>query len=154
MIGFIDTIFTITPNHNQSSVEHFFLACRGLAPFSFSLIWFCAVVFILSRGGSIENTSVAQQWIYVNHTENTASSIVAFTAPPHRNGSYTIVVCIFVVAGICLPRRCPTMGLHVTLRMKNWKRLGRKQSSSILRWYLKRHIMRQRKTMKKPWSAW
>jgi hypothetical protein len=27
----------------------------------------------------MENTSVAQQWIYANHIENTSSSIVVFT---------------------------------------------------------------------------
>jgi hypothetical protein len=35
---------------------------------------------IQSRGGHIENTSVAQQWIYVNHIESTFSFIVVFTA--------------------------------------------------------------------------
>jgi hypothetical protein len=31
-------------------------------------------LFILSRGGSIENISVAQQWIYANDIENTSSA--------------------------------------------------------------------------------
>jgi hypothetical protein len=43
MIGFINTFLynhsesqSITIIHNKSSAEHFFLDCRGLAPFSFS----------------------------------------------------------------------------------------------------------------------
>jgi hypothetical protein len=35
---------------------------------------------VQSRGGHIENSSVAQQWIYANHIENTASSVVIFRA--------------------------------------------------------------------------
>jgi hypothetical protein len=67
------------------------------------------------RSDFTENTSIAQQWIYVNHTENTASSIVVFTAPVHRNGSYPIVACIFVAMGMCLPNCCQEMGLHVVI---------------------------------------
>jgi hypothetical protein len=37
-------------------------------------------LYVQSRGGPAENTSVAQQWIYVSHIENTASSIIVFTA--------------------------------------------------------------------------
>jgi hypothetical protein len=40
------------------------------------------------RPDLMENTFVAQQWIYANHIENIASSIVLFTVPLHRNGSY------------------------------------------------------------------
>jgi hypothetical protein len=40
--------------------------------------WIC-LLCIRSRGGPIENTSVAQQWIYVKNIENTSSSIVVFT---------------------------------------------------------------------------
>jgi hypothetical protein len=32
-----------------------------------------------------------------------------FTAPLHINGSYSILACVFVAAGICLPSRCLTM---------------------------------------------
>jgi hypothetical protein len=41
-------------------------------------------------------------------------SIFAFTELSHSNGSYAIVVCIFVDAGMYLPSRCLEMGLHVT----------------------------------------
>jgi hypothetical protein len=47
-----------------------------------------------SRGGSIENT---------------ASSIVVFTAPLHGNGSYPIVACVFVAEGMCLLSRSLAM---------------------------------------------
>jgi hypothetical protein len=49
--------------------------------------------------------------------ENTASSIIVFTAPLHSNKNYSFVSCIFVVAGICLPC-CLPMGLHVTIHSK------------------------------------
>jgi hypothetical protein len=32
----------------------------------------------------------------------------------HSNGSYPIVACVFVAAGMCLPSPCLTMGIHVT----------------------------------------
>jgi hypothetical protein len=49
-----------------------------------------------------------------------------FTAPLHNNGSYSIVACAFVAAGMCLPSRClamnvcsdftiPALRRHVTL---------------------------------------
>jgi hypothetical protein len=87
--------FTITRNHNKSSVEPFLLDRRGIAPF-----WFCSVLLIQSRGGTIENT---------------ASSVVVFTAPLHSNGSYFIVACVFITAGMCLPSRCLAMSLYVTI---------------------------------------
>jgi hypothetical protein len=78
------------------------------------------VGFLLYRLESdlMENTSVAHQWIYANNIEKTASSTVVFTAPLHRNGSYPIVACVFVVAGIRLRSRCLAVGLHVTITMR------------------------------------
>jgi hypothetical protein len=46
--------------------------------------------------------------------------------PLHRNGSLSIVACVFVAAGMCLPSRClamnvysdfaiPAFGRHVTI---------------------------------------
>jgi hypothetical protein len=61
----------------------------------------------------MENTSIAQQWIYANHIENTTSSVVVFTALLHRNGSCQIIACIFIVAGMCSQSRCLAMVLHV-----------------------------------------
>jgi hypothetical protein len=52
--------------------------------------------------------------IYADHIENTSSSIVVFTAPLHRNGSYPIVACVFVFAGMCLPNHCPATGLRTS----------------------------------------
>jgi hypothetical protein len=48
------------------------------------------------------------------------------TAPLHSNGSNSIIACVFVAAGMCLPSRClamnvysdctiPTFGLHVII---------------------------------------
>jgi hypothetical protein len=62
-----------------------------------------------------ENKSVAQQWICANHIENTASTVVIFTAPLHINGSYPIVSCVFVAAEMCLLTRCLAMDLRVTI---------------------------------------
>jgi hypothetical protein len=49
------------------------------------------------------------------YIKNTASPIVVVTAPLHSNGIYPIIVCVFVAAGMCLPRRSLAMGLHVTI---------------------------------------
>jgi hypothetical protein len=35
-----------------------------------------------------------------------------FTARLHRNGSYSIVACVFVAAGMCLRSRCLAMNAH------------------------------------------
>jgi hypothetical protein len=35
-----------------------------------------------------------------------------FTAPLHSNGSYSIVSCVFVAAGICLRSRCLAMNVY------------------------------------------
>jgi hypothetical protein len=35
-----------------------------------------------------------------------------FTAPLHSNGSYSIVACVFVDAGMCLSSRCLAMNVY------------------------------------------
>jgi hypothetical protein len=68
-----------------------------------------------------------------DHAENKASpfSEGVFTAPFHSNGSYSIVVCVFVAAGMCSPSRCLEMnvysdftilafGCHVTVFIYWW----------------------------------
>jgi hypothetical protein len=35
-----------------------------------------------------------------------------FTKPLHSNGSYSIVPCVFVAAGMCLPSRCLAMNVY------------------------------------------
>jgi hypothetical protein len=70
------------------------------------------------RLDNTENTSVTWQWIYVNNIENIScdtGSIVVFTAPSNRNGSYQIFACLFVAAGMCLLSHCLETGLHVTI---------------------------------------
>jgi hypothetical protein len=41
-----------------------------------------------------------------------------FTAPLHSIGSYSIVACVFVAAGMCLASRCLAMNVYfdVTIR--------------------------------------
>jgi hypothetical protein len=128
-IGRLDLLtpsFTVTLTQNYNNSQS--IISRKLLPWLprtlwilvlvLALIWFRFVLLILSRGGPIENTSVAQQWIYENHIESTscdAGSIFAFTAPLYSNGSYPFVACAFVDAGMCLPSRCPAAGLHITI---------------------------------------
>jgi hypothetical protein len=69
------------------------------------LIRFCTT-YIVSRWTHREHIRCPA----TNHTENTASSVV-FTAPLHRNLSYPIVACVFIVAGMCSPSRCLEMCL-------------------------------------------
>jgi hypothetical protein len=49
-----------------------------------------------------ENT-VSQQFIYCHRA--------VFTSSLHRNGSSSIVACVFISAGTCLPSRCPVMNV-------------------------------------------
>jgi hypothetical protein len=39
----------------------------------------------------------------------------AFTAPLHCNGSYSIVACLFVFAGMCFPSRCRATHMRITI---------------------------------------
>jgi hypothetical protein len=41
-----------------------------------------------------------------------------FTVQLHSNGSYSIVACVFIAAGVCLPSRCLAMSTHVTIILK------------------------------------
>jgi hypothetical protein len=54
--------------------------------------WFTIGLLIETRGGHVENTNVAQQWIYANHIENTSS-----------------------VKNACLLARYLAVDLHVTI---------------------------------------
>jgi hypothetical protein len=49
------------------------------------------------------------------NTSSDTGSIHLFKVPLYSNGSYPIVACVFVAAGICLPRRSLAMGLHVKI---------------------------------------
>jgi hypothetical protein len=46
-----------------------------------------------------------------------------FTAPLHNNGSYVIVVCVFVAAGMCLPSRCLWMNVYSDFSIPAFGRL-------------------------------
>jgi hypothetical protein len=96
---------------------------------AWNLSTFVAITKFSERGSRAEEMcvgvhvkrplSLSEQWIYANHIENTTSdigSIVVFTAPLHSNGSYPIVACVFVAAGMCLPSRSLATGLHVAIR--------------------------------------
>jgi hypothetical protein len=77
-------------------------------------------LYSLGSDYSTENIRVyvAQQWIYANHIDNASYDtgyIITFTAPSHVNGSYPIVACIFVAAGMCLPNCWLEMVLRVTV---------------------------------------
>jgi hypothetical protein len=38
-----------------------------------------------------------------------------FTAPLYSNGSYSIVACVFIAAGMCLPSPCISVGMYFTI---------------------------------------
>jgi hypothetical protein len=90
----------------------------------FILIWSGSVPLIHSRGGHIEYISVAQQWIYANHIENTSSSII-FTArciamevirllQAYCGRCLLIDILLFrafASTGMCLETRCLVMWL-------------------------------------------
>jgi hypothetical protein len=58
------------------------------------------------------NTSVAQQWIYANNTENAAFSTVIFTPRSITTEVILLFACVFVFTGMCLLSRCLEIGLH------------------------------------------
>jgi hypothetical protein len=80
---------------------------RPVNGFSFYdwLIRFCTTYIVLRW--TIENTSIAQQWIYANHIENNSSFIVVFTA----RCTATEVIWLLPAYSNC----CPATGLHVTI---------------------------------------
>jgi hypothetical protein len=97
----------------------------------------------------MENTSVVQQWIYANHIENTASSVV-FTArltetevirwlPAYSLSSIALgFTCnrLFtqnVFEGTCLASRCPATGLYVTIFLSNDHRITNFITCKIIR---------------------
>jgi hypothetical protein len=43
---------------------------------------------------------------------NSSSVIKVFTSPLHRNGSFSIVLCVFISAGISLPSHCLAMDVY------------------------------------------
>jgi hypothetical protein len=87
--------------------------------------------FTVTHYGSQSSLAVSLQRIYNSLTvtsNHTWHSLLCweglFTAPLTRNGSYPIVACVFVAAGMCLPTRClaiksdftiPAFGRHVAL---------------------------------------
>jgi hypothetical protein len=44
-----------------------------------------------------------------------------FTAPLHSNGTYSIIACIFVVAGMCLPSHCLAMDIYLWIRYSGFR---------------------------------
>jgi hypothetical protein len=60
-----------------------------------------------------------------------------YTAPLHNNGSYSIVACVFVATGMCLPSRCleidiyadftvPAFGRYIVCgELENWEKMSR-----------------------------
>jgi hypothetical protein len=106
-IGWLDLLtasFTITHNHNQSSVEPFFLDCQGLTPFLFSFY-----VWLLMYNWT---TYIVLRWTHRKHIRCPAMDICEPHTIHHflycyiystlrRNGSYPIVACVFVVAYCC-----------------------------------------------------
>jgi hypothetical protein len=69
---------------------------------------------INSRGRHIENTSVAHQWIYANHIENTAFSIAVFTARYIATEVIRLLPA-YSCRGNVFTESLPRTGLHVTI---------------------------------------
>jgi hypothetical protein len=66
-----------------------------------------------------------------------------FTVPLHSKESYSIVACIFVAAGMCLPSRCLTMDLYCDFAIRAFGRhvaiyLGQKELPTTVPHFSKR----------------
>jgi hypothetical protein len=50
----------------------------------------------------------------MDHAENTGSLLVEnyVYSAMHSNGNYSIVACVFVAAGMCLPSRCLAINVY------------------------------------------
>jgi hypothetical protein len=108
---------TIYLNHNQSSAELFFLDFRGLAPFSFSFyechLIYDWTIYIVSKRNRRKHIRCSAMDICEPHRKHRFLYCCIYSAL-HRNGSYPIVACVFVVAYYCrlylatgcLPRIC------------------------------------------------
>jgi hypothetical protein len=67
-----------------------------------------------SRNSTLFYAATVSFWtLLYNHCERTTQKTQSlycwegvFTVPLHSNGSYSIVACVFVAAGMCLPSRC------------------------------------------------
>jgi hypothetical protein len=77
------------------------------------LILFCTT-YIVSRQTHRKHIHCPTMGICELHRKHLFLSCCIYSAL-HSNGSYPIVACVFVVAGMCLPSHCPTMGLHITI---------------------------------------
>jgi hypothetical protein len=75
-----------------------------------------------SRGGHIENIRCPVLDICEPHRKHLFLYCCVYSAF-HSNGCYPIVVCVFVVTGMCLPTRCPAtvyMLQYLFLRVSVW----------------------------------
>jgi hypothetical protein len=66
-----------------------------------------------------------------------------FTAPFHSNGSYSIVVCVFVSTGICLPCRCLEMNVYSDFTIPAFERhvtISRFKIKSFLKFVTALHV--------------
>jgi hypothetical protein len=126
MIGLINTFLyeynlsslqLITITLNQFSAEPFFLDCRGLAPFLFSfcdwLLIYNWTTYIVSARTNGKHTRCPAMDICESHRKHLFP--YCFYSALHSNGNYPIVARVFVVAGMCLPCRCPATALHITI---------------------------------------
>jgi hypothetical protein len=129
VIWFIDTFLY---NHNQLTV--IINDCLRLAPFSFLFSFsnrplICDWTTYIVVRWTHKKDAFAWQWIYTNHIENTASSVVVFTArcivmeAIRLLPAYLLsrIVCFTwqqafspesVSSGTCLPSHCPATGVR------------------------------------------
>jgi hypothetical protein len=125
-IGWLDLLtasFTVTHNHNQlqelainlqsnpcslTVEDSLHSGSRSTTDF-----WFTTGLLIQSRGGSIKNIRCPAMDTWEPHRKHRFLYCYIYSVL-HRNGSYPIVACLFVVAyccrlylaTVCLPRIC------------------------------------------------
>jgi hypothetical protein len=123
-IGWLDLLipsFTVSLNHNQLQ-QLTIRYCLRLAPFSFtfsfsfydSLLIYEWPTYRISRRIHRKHIRFPPMDICEPHRKHLFLYCCNYSAL-HSNGSYPIVAYVFVVAEMCLPSRCPAMGLHITI---------------------------------------
>jgi hypothetical protein len=113
--SFQSLLVTIIYNNSQAIFSRTLLPClprtRSILVLVYDwLLIYDWTTYVVKRRTHRKHIRCPAMDIWELHRKNIYSAL-------NSNGSYAIVACVFFVAGMCLPSRCPATGLHVTI---NW----------------------------------
>jgi hypothetical protein len=104
-------LINLLPNPSSLTVEE--------SPHSHSLSFWLLIydwtTYVVSRRTHKQHIRCPVMDICKRHRKHLFFCCTSAYSALHSSGSYPIVACVFDVAGMCLPSRCPATGLHVTI---------------------------------------